>query len=80
MAKNKRVLAEVKKSMYGLPQAGKQAHNKLAKHLKPCGFEEKTLTPGLWQNKTTGLKFTLVVDDFGVEYTNVKHVLNFHGH
>ena len=36
-------------------------------------------TPGLWQHKTLPIIFTLVVDNFGVEYVgkeNAEHLIN----
>jgi hypothetical protein len=32
------------------------------------------LTPGLWKDANSDLMFTLVVDDFGVRYTNQQDV------
>ena len=55
--------------MYGLPQAGKLAHDKLKKHLKAFDFQPCPITPGLWKHKTRDIVFCLVVDDFGVRYT-----------
>ena len=60
---------EIQKGLYGLPQAGKLAHDKLKKHLKQYDFQPCTVTPGLWKHKTRDIVFCLVVDDFGVRYT-----------
>ena len=49
---NRVVYVEIQKGMYGLPQAGKIANNQLIKLLKPHGFEECPITPGLWRHKT----------------------------
>ena len=54
--------------MYGLPQAGKIANDKLKIHLAQYGYEPAPITPGLWRHHTSPLQFSLVVDDFGIKY------------
>ena len=56
--------------MYGLPQAGRIASNRLTAFLAPHGYAPVPITPGLWKHNASDLMFTLVVDDFGVKYTN----------
>jgi hypothetical protein len=68
------VYAEVQKGMYGLPQAGKLANNRLRKFLAPYGYVPCPVTPGLWTHLHSDLMFTLVVDDFGIRYTNKQDV------
>ena len=63
------VWIEVRRSIYGLPQAGKLANDYLRKKLAPHGYFEVKHTPGLWKHITRNIQFTLVVDDFGVKYT-----------
>ena len=59
--------------MYGLPQAGILA-NKLPKaRLAKHGYHELTHTPGLFKHDTHLVWFTLVVDNFGIKYTNAEH-------
>ena len=53
--------------MYGPPQAGILAHNKLKKVLKPRGYTPVTHTPGLWRHHTNPIVFALAVNDFGVK-------------
>ena len=60
--------------MYGLPQAGKLANDKLIKELAVKGFEPTNQTPGLWKHKTRPVTFPLVVDDFGIKYTHKEDV------
>ena len=43
------------KVMYGLPQAGKIANDKLKLHLAKFGYEPAPITPGLCQNQTRAL-------------------------
>jgi hypothetical protein len=63
------VYVEIRRGMYGLPQAGKIANDQLIKFLAPHGYEPVPLTHGLWRHKERNVVFTLVVDDFGVKYT-----------
>lgn len=63
------VYAEVRKGMYGLPQAGRLANLQLQQFLEPHGYVPCPITPGLWKDINSDLMFTLVVDDFGVRYT-----------
>eukprot|EP00957_Ditylum_brightwellii_P117289 8945524-Ditylum_brightwellii.AAC.1 len=56
--------------MYGLPQAGKIANDQLIKHLAKFRYSPAQHTPGLWKHKDRDVSFCLVVDDFGIKYTN----------
>ncbi len=72
------VYAKVRRGMYGLPQAGRLANKQLTKFLAPHGYAPVPITPGLWRHATQDLSFTLVVDDFGVKYTdraNAEHLM-----
>ncbi len=65
--------------MYGLPQAGKLAQDQLSKRLNKVGYYQSKTTPGYWKHKWRPISFTLVVDDFGVNYINkadVEHLLS----
>ncbi len=42
------VYCEIRKGMYGLPQAGIIAQELLAKRLKEHGYSQSETTPGLW--------------------------------
>jgi hypothetical protein len=64
------VLVAISHCMYGLPQAGILAYNQLVTHLAQYGYAPCTHTPGLWTHKTRDITFYLVVDDFGIKYTN----------
>ena len=63
------VYAEVHKGMYGFKQAGKIANDELIAHLDQYGYAPCVHTPGLWKHESKPTKFTLVVDDFGVQYS-----------
>ena len=62
--------------MYGLPQAGLLSNELLEKRLDNQGYRQSKLVPGLWKNNWRPVKFTLVVDDFGVKYVGEEHVLH----
>ena len=63
---------EIRKAIYGLPQAGVLANKLLKKRLAPEGYYEMPHTPGMWKHVSRPIAFTLVVDDFAVKYVN-KH-------
>jgi hypothetical protein len=49
---NDHVMAEVSKGMYGLPQAGILAYERLAQHLSTHGYFATSNTPGLFRHRT----------------------------
>ncbi len=59
--------------MYGLPQSVLIANELLEKRLNEHGYQQSKLVPGLWQQNTCPIQFTLVVDDFGVKYVGKEH-------
>jgi len=63
------VYMEISKSIYGLPQSGRQSQDRLVKHLRAHDYIQCRNTPSLFRHKTRGIAFTLVVDDFGIMYT-----------
>ena len=67
---------EIRKGMYGLPQSGIIANDKLRHHLHKHGYKPSQLTEGLWGHEQNSIKFALVVDDFGVKYTDKNDVLH----
>jgi Reverse transcriptase (RNA-dependent DNA polymerase) len=58
------------KGMYGMKQAGRLANEQLTEHLETYGYYQSANVPGLWFHKTRSICFTLVVDDFGIKYTD----------
>jgi hypothetical protein len=70
---NHHVLVEIRKGMYGLPQAGILANERLQKHLAASGYTPTPHTPGLYRHHTRPISFSLVVDDFGVKYVGREH-------
>ena len=73
-AKDRWVHLEMRRAVWGLPQAGILANKCLRRKLAPFGYYECVNTPGLWTHKTRPISFTLVVDDFGVKYVNQEDV------
>ena len=70
---------EIYKGIYGLPQAGLLAQDKLLAHLRTKGYNMAKNTPCLFTHKTRKITFTLVVDDFGVKYVDeadAKHLID----
>ena len=70
---------EIQKAMYGLPQAGKIANDKLKLHISKFGYNPSPITLGLWRHQTRHLQFSLVVDDFGIKYElqeEITHLLD----
>jgi hypothetical protein len=64
---------EIRRAMYGLPQAGKLANKLLKELLAKHGYYEVVHTPGLWKHISRPISFTLVVDDFGIKYVGKEH-------
>ena len=67
------IYVEIRKGMYGLPQAGILANKLLKKRLAKHGYYECDRTPGLWGHEWRPVTFVLVVDDFGVKYSGKEH-------
>jgi uncharacterized membrane protein YgcG len=61
---------QINKGMYGLPQAGLLAQQRLVKHLGGSGYMQSDIVPCLFRHVDNGITFVLVVDDFGIKYTN----------
>eukprot|EP00978_Attheya_sp_CCMP212_P030050 scaffold109166_cov30-Attheya_sp.AAC.1 len=67
------VMVEIKKGMYGLPQAGILVNKRLCKHLAKSGYIQMPRTPGLFRHETHPVTFCLVVDDFCIKYVGKEH-------
>jgi hypothetical protein len=64
---------EICKGVYGLPQAGQNANDKLLKYLAQDCYSQAANTPDLFTSATRPIAFSLVVDDFGVKYVGHEH-------
>jgi hypothetical protein len=67
------IYIEVQKGMYDLPQAGIISNQLLARRLAIHGYHQTKFMPRLWRHVTRPIQFTLVVDDFGVQYVGAAH-------
>lgn len=63
---------QINKGMYGLPQAGLLAQQRLVAHIAQHGYTQSDTVPCLFRHATNGVTFVLVVDDFGIKYTNTE--------
>jgi hypothetical protein len=61
---------QINKGMYGLPQAGLLAQNRLIAHIAEHGYTQSDTVPCLFRHATNGVTFVLVVDDFGIKFRN----------
>ena len=62
------VVVEIRKGMYGLPQAIIISNKNLVNHLTTSGYHQAKHTPGMFTNEWRPITFCLVVDDFGIKY------------
>lgn len=68
--RNNAIECQINKGMYGLKQAGLLAQQQLIPHLALHGYDQCKNTPCLFKHRSNGVIFTLVVDDFGIQYTD----------
>ena len=61
-------------AIYGLAQSGRIANQDLQKHLTTHGYYPTKRTPVPWKHQTRPISCTLVVDDFGIKYTNEDNI------
>jgi hypothetical protein len=64
------IVVELRKGIYGLPQAGLLANLQLKKHLADHDYVPVSHTAGLFRHRTRPITFSLCVDDFGVKYVS----------
>ena len=64
------VYVEIRQSIYGLPQAGAQEKKVQKVNIAPNGYFQVPHTPELWRHITCPIAFSLVVDNFGVQFVN----------
>jgi hypothetical protein len=62
---------QVNKGMYGLPQAGLLAQQRLVDHLAKHGYTQSDIVPCLFRHSDNGVSFVLVVDDFGIIHETI---------
>jgi hypothetical protein len=69
------VYIEIRKGMYGLPQAGILANKLLEQRLSARGYYQCQHTPGLWRQMWWAITFCLIVNDLGIK---VMDIADFH--
>ena len=67
------IYVEIRKGMYGLPQAGLLAQELLEQRLQKQGYTQSKVTPGFWTHAWRPISLTLVVDNFGIKYVGKEH-------
>ena len=67
---NRKVSVDIRKGVYGLPQADLLTHKRLVKHLDGYSYAPVNFTNQLWKHCDNQLTFTLVIDNFGVKYVD----------
>ncbi len=65
---------EIRKGMYGLPQAGILTNKLLMERLACHGYFKQLHTPGLWKHVTRLVWFNLCLDNFGTKYIGWEHL------
>ena len=72
-----KTMVRITKGLYGLPQAGRIAFEKLSRLLRKHDYSVCRNTPCLFKHASNGIVFTLVVDDFAIKYsskTSIEHL------
>ena len=67
----------IKKVMYGLKQAGTIENKELVKNMAPFRYHPVKHTPGLWVHNSRKTLFSMVVDDFCVQYCSTEDADHF---
>lgn len=67
------VYVQVRRGMYGLPQAGLLAQEQLIESLGEHGYYHIKMVTDIWHHQAWPITFTLLVDDFGVKCTHETH-------
>jgi hypothetical protein len=67
-SKNNSVVFEIRKTLWGLPQAGILSRQKLVTGLAKHGDYHETGVASVFRHRTRPITFTLIVDDIGMKY------------
>jgi hypothetical protein len=65
---------EMRRGMYGLPQAGILANKLLRDRLAEFNYYKVATTPGLWHHKWCLVMFALFVNNFAIQYVGDAHL------
>ena len=71
------IYMRIKNVMHGLKQAGIIANQELVKHMAPFGSHPVKHTPSLWVHDNRKTLFSLVVDNFCVQYFSTEDADHF---
>lgn len=71
------VTFQIDKGMYGLPQAGLLAQDRLVGHLATHGYRQSPTVACLFRHDVRPTAFSLVVDDFGIKFTTKEDLEHF---
>ena len=74
------VYMDIRQGMPGLKQAVTLSFDRLTKNLARNGYATIPHTPSLWRHHTSDLVFSLVIDGFGIKYTqkeDADHLLKY---
>ena len=71
------LFCSVHKTHYGLPQAGALSQQRLFRHLHKHGYHPLPSSPSVFRNDDGTIRFTLVVDDFAVVWSNQQQMDHF---
>ena len=68
------VYIEIRRGMFGLPQAGLIAQQLLETRLNAKGYSQSTLVSVLWTHAWSPITFTLYMEGFGFKYVGKQQV------
>ena len=71
------IYMRIKKGMYGVKKSRIIAKQELVKHMAAFGYHPVQYTPGLWVHDNRSTIFSLVVDDFCIQYSSMEHADHF---
>jgi hypothetical protein len=74
IARNSWIYFEMRRGIYGLPQAGILANKLLRDRLAEFDYYKAAATPGLWRHKWHPIMFALIVDNFAIQYVGDAHL------
>jgi len=80
LVRGDRLLVRVDKGIYGLPQAGRLARDRLVTHLAKAGYTEAPHVPSLFSHAGGRLFFVLTVDDFDIAYEKAEDLQDLLAH
>jgi len=74
---SKAIYFSVHRTQYGLPHAGALSQQRLFEHLEQNEYSQCQHTPSFFRNKDGSVRFSLVVDDFAILWTNKQSMDHF---